>query len=130
MTNGPADCLFHKEHLWVRRLEGDEALVGITDHARISLKKIVYVDCPKPGTQLVQGVPFGVIESTKVVSDLHAPASGTVIESNTRLKKEVSLINNDPHGEGWITRIKLTRPAELSGLMTADQYLQHVGKKA
>lgn len=116
------NCLYHFEHLWVRALTDEEALVGISDYARNQLGEIVFVDLPAIGVEIVQGTPLGVIESMKVVSDLIAPASGRVLEVNTRLQGEISLINEDPQGSGWILRIRLTHPDELSGLLSHEQY--------
>lgn len=125
--NPGCDCVYHFCHLWVRKLENEEALVGISLYAKNQLGEIAYVDSPAMGVEIVQGIPFGVVESMKVVSELVAPASGKVLETNTRLQSEISLINEDPEGDGWILRIKLANPEELSGLLSQEQYTGQFG---
>ena len=114
--------LFHSEHLWVRKIDDHHMLVGISNYAKGQLGDIVFVDFPDVGSEIVQGVPFGVVESMKVVSDLIAPVCGTVIETNEQLQEEIALINDDPQGGGWILRIKLTDPSQLSALLSDEQY--------
>lgn len=116
------NCLYHFEHLWVRVLTDEEALVGISAYARNQLGEIVFVDLPAIGVEIVQGAPFGIVESMKVVSDLIAPVSGRVLEVNTRLQGDVSLVNEDPQGSGWILRIRVAHPDELSELLSHEQY--------
>lgn len=123
----PSDNKFHPEHLWVRLLPDGEALVGISNFAREQLGEVVYVDYPKTGTSIVQGVSFGVIESSKIVSDLIAPITGTVVKTNTGGAKAIEDVNADPEGNGWILRIRITRDDELTPLLTSAQYLSHVG---
>jgi glycine cleavage system H protein len=118
---------FHPEHLWVRLLPGGEALVGISNFAREQLGEVVYVDYPRAGSDLVQGVSFGVVESSKIVSDLIAPVSGTVLEANPEGAKAIVDINADPEGQGWILRIRVTGHAELDSLLTSAQYLSRLG---
>lgn len=125
----PSENHFHVEHLWVRLLPDGEALVGISNFAREQLGEVVYVDYPKTGTSIEQGVSFGVIESSKVVSDLVAPVSGTVVETNTGGAKAIEDINADPEGCGWILRIRVAEGADLSALLTADTYRSLIGAK-
>lgn len=118
----PSDRLYHVEHLWLRRLGPGEAVLGVSEFAQDQLGQIVYVEQLDPGSEVRQGVSFGTIESAKTASDLISPASGTVICSNGRLNDEPWLVNKDPYNEGWILRIRLANPSELSALLTAEQY--------
>lgn len=113
---------YHKEHAWVK-IEDGEAFVGISQFAQEELGELVYVDLPAEGDELVAGEEFGQIESTKTTSELIAPASGEVIESNLLLEDNPGLINDSPENRGWITKIKLTAPEELDGLMESGDYL-------
>lgn len=122
----PPDCLYHKDHLWIRRAGDDEAVVGVTHYAQESLGEVVYVDCPKIGAEIQQGVSFGIIESVKVVSDLVSPVTGTVLSLNGILSDDPCSINRDPYGEGWLLKIKLANLDELSGLMSANDYERYV----
>ena len=112
---------FHPEHTWVKP-DGDTALVGITDHAQDQLGRIVFVDLPEADDELVGGQVFGQIESQKTTSDLIAPASGIVVESNLELEDKPETINDSPQGRGWITRIRLTEPDELNQLLDEVNY--------
>ncbi|MBW2061166.1 MAG: glycine cleavage system protein GcvH [Deltaproteobacteria bacterium] len=116
---------YHKEHTWVK-MDGNEALVGITDHAQEELGEIVYVDLPEADDKLIAGDEFGQIESTKTTSDLIAPISGDVIESNMELEDIPTLINQSPEDRGWITRIIPSDPGELDELMTGEEYLSYL----
>lgn len=122
----PADYLCHKEHLWVRPLGEDVVLVGVTHYAQNSLGEVVYVDCPKAGTKIDQGVSFGIVESVKIVSDLISPVSGTVMEVNEQLKADPCCINRDPYGEGWLLKVRLPDSQALNGLMSAADYEKYV----
>ncbi len=117
---------FHKEHTWVR-VEGDIGTVGITDYAQAQLRKIIYVELPDEGKEVEMGESFGQIESNKTTSDLIAPVSGEVVESNGELDDKPKLVNESPYGDGWITKIKLSNPAELDGLMDEAAYKQSIG---
>ena len=121
----PADLKYSKEHAWVR-VEGAAAVIGITDHAQKELGDIVFVETPKPGAALSQFKPFGVVESVKSVSDLHAPASGAVTRVNDALAVTPELVNKDPYGAGWLVAVALKDPGELAGLMTAGEYEAYV----
>lgn len=122
-----SDYAYHGEHLWVLELQEQEALVGISNYAKSRLGDIVFVDLPAIGTEIIQGTPFGVVESMKVVSDLIAPVSGHVIGVNTSLQEDVAPINGDPQGDGWIIRIKLANGCDVSSLMSGEQYGKHCG---
>jgi len=123
----PADLKYTKEHAWVR-VEGAGALVGITDHAQKELGDIVFVETPKVGAALSQHKPFGVVESVKSVSDLHAPVSGSVARVNETLAAAPEIVNKDPYGAGWMIAVALKDPAELDGLMSAAQYETYVAE--
>jgi glycine cleavage system H protein len=117
----PEDLKYTREHEWARA-EGDRATVGITDYAQDALGDIVYVDLPVPGTAVGAGERFGEVESTKSVSDIYSPVSGTIVERNNDLDKSPEIINSDPYGRGWLVIVQITDPAELDGLMNAETY--------
>ena len=112
---------YTREHEWIR-LEGDVALVGISDYAQQQLGDIVFVELPEVGSALKQYGTFGVVESVKAVSDLYAPVSGTVTEVNEALRDRPELLNSDPFGEGWIARLELADDAGVDALMDATTY--------
>ena len=120
----PADLKYTKEHEWIKP-DGGEASIGITQYAQESLGDIVFVDLPKPGTELTAGKTFGSIESVKAVSDLYAPASGTVTEVNGDLATSPEKVNKDAHG-AWLLKVKLKDPAELGSLLSAADYEKFV----
>jgi glycine cleavage system H protein len=122
----PANFSYTKEHEWVR-VEGDIGVVGITDHAQKELGDIVYVDLPKPGTHVEQGKTLGSVESVKAVSDIYAPVSGEVAEVNAMLSTSPEKLNEDPHGNAWLVKIKLSAPDEIKRLLSAEDYQQYVG---
>jgi glycine cleavage system H protein len=117
----PTDLRYTKDHEWVR-VDGDEATVGITEYAAGQLGDIVFVELPDAGRSLEQFATFGVVESVKAVSDLFAPVSGKVVTSNDALAGSPELVNADPHGGGWMIRIKLAKPEEVDELLDADAY--------
>jgi glycine cleavage system H protein len=117
----PAELKYFKEHDWVR-VEGDEAVFGITWYAQDALGEIVYVDLPDPGTVVHAGAKYGELESVKAVTDVYAPVGGEVTAKNEPLDDEPQAINEDPYGGGWLVRVKLSEPAELDGLMTVEAY--------
>ena len=119
--NFPEDLKYTTEHEWIR-VEGDIATVGITDFAQEQLGDIVFVELPEEEESIEKGDTFGVVESTKSVSDLYVPLSGTVIESNDPLLDSPEVINEDPYGEGWMIRIKLKSPDEIKELLDAKAY--------
>jgi glycine cleavage system H protein len=122
----PANFHYTKEHEWVR-VEGDIGVVGITDHAQQELGDIVYVDLPKPGAHLEQGNTLGSVESVKAVSDIYAPVSGEVLEINPLLSTAPEKLNEDPHGDAWLVKIKLSAPDEIKRLLSAEDYQNYVG---
>jgi glycine cleavage system H protein len=120
-TMVPTDLRYTKDHEWVR-VEGDEATVGITEYAAGQLGDIVFVELPDAGRNLDQFATFGVVESVKAVSDLFAPVSGEVVTTNDALTGSPELVNADPHGGGWMIRIKLAKPEEVDDLLDAAAY--------
>jgi glycine cleavage system H protein len=123
VSNIPDDLTYTPEHEWVRAADGSvTARIGITDHAQEALGDVVYVSLPELGAPVTAGGAFGEIESTKSVSDLFAPVSGSVSARNEALEQEPGLINSDPYGEGWIVEIEMSNPAELDGLLDAAAY--------
>jgi glycine cleavage system H protein len=112
---------YHAEHTWVR-IEGDTALVGITQHAQDTLGDIVFVDFAPVGTAAAQGTVAGVVESVKAAADVHMPASVEILEHNEALRADPSLANSDPEGAGWFYKVKLCNAVELDGLMDDATY--------
>jgi glycine cleavage system H protein len=122
----PDDRRYSKEHEWIRP-ENGEGVVGLTRFAADELGDIVYVELPAVGVTLTQFKSFGVVESVKAVSDLYAPASGTVVAVNEDLRSRPELLNSDPHDGGWICRISLTDAGELDALLDAGGYAELIG---
>jgi glycine cleavage system H protein len=122
----PENFRYTKEHEWVQ-IAGDVGIVGITDHAQKELGDIVYVDLPKVGTRVEKGKPLGSVESVKAVSDIFAPVSGEVLEVNDILSNKPETLNEDPHGAGWLVKIKLSAPGEIQQLLSAEDYQKYVG---
>lgn len=125
----PADLRYTKEHEWVR-VEGDVGTVGITDHAQQELGDIVYVDLPKAGSAAVRGQTFGSVESVKAVSDIYAPVSGEIVAINEALATSPEKVNEDPHGEAWLVKIKLSAPDEIKQLLSPEDYQTYVTAEA
>lgn len=123
----PADFKYTKEHEWIKA-DGGSATIGITSYAQESLGDIVFVDLPKPGTELSAGKTFGSVESVKAVSDLYAPASGTVTEINSELSTSPENINKDAHG-AWMLKMSLKNPGELNALLSAGDYEKFVSEE-
>lgn len=117
----PSDRKYTKEHEWVRA-DGDVGTVGITDYAQDQLGDVVFVDLPAAGTKVAALAKFGEIESVKAVSELFSPVSGEVAERNEALTDNPQWVNDDPYGEGWMLRVRLSVPAELDSLMSAEEY--------
>jgi glycine cleavage system H protein len=119
--NLPDDLRYSQSHEWVR-VQGDTALVGITDFAQNELGDVVFVELPTPGRQIQQDDIFGSIESVKAVSDLISPLTGEVLETNEPLSTDPAVVNTSPYDDGWMLKVKLDDPAQVEGLMTAEQY--------
>ena len=117
----PEDLKYTREHEWVS-IDGSVATIGITDHAQEQLGDVVFVELPSLGDRVEKAAAFGVVESTKAVSDVYAPLSGEVTEVNDDLLDNQELINEDPYGDGWMVKITLGDKADLEDLMTADEY--------
>jgi len=122
----PADLRYHREHDWVRA-EGDEAVFGITWYAQDALGEVVYYDPPAVGTSIAKDGSYGELESVKAVSDIIAPASGEVIAVNSAVTDRPEIVNEDPYGEGWLVRVKLSDPAELDDLLDEPAYREYLG---
>jgi len=123
----PQNYSYTKEHEWVS-VAGDIGTIGITHHAQKELGDIVYVDLPKLGAAITAHATFGSVESVKAVSDIYSPVSGEVLEVNSLLATKPEKLNEDPHGEAWLVKVKLASLDELKGLMTAADYQQYIGE--
>jgi glycine cleavage system H protein len=126
MANVPANLKYSNDHEWLR-VEGDVAVIGITDYAQSQLGDIVFVDVPTVGETIEANEVFGSIEAVKTVSDAFTPVSGEVIEFNEAVEADSSLVNKDPYGEGWLVKIKMSNPAEVDGLLDAAAYEALIG---
>ena len=124
--NIPAELKYTKDHEWVK-IEGDNAIVGITDFAQSELGDIVFVDVESVDEELNVGDVFGSVEAVKTVSDLYLPISGKVVEFNEELESEPELVNTDPYGKGWIIKLKIANDADQSELLSAEQYQEVIG---
>lgn len=124
--NIPQDLRYTKDHEWVR-LEGDEAVIGITDFAQSELGDIVFVDINTEGQDVDAETVFGTVEAVKTVSDLFMPLTGKVIEVNPGLGDDPAAVNTDPYGKGWMVRVKLADPSAFGSLLSAEQYEELVG---
>jgi len=129
MSNYPDDCRYAKSHEWVR-IEGEEATIGISDYAQKELGEIVFVDLPEVGQVFDAGDEFGTIESVKAVSELYMPVAGEILEHNTNVKEDPGAVNEDPHGEGWLLKMKVPSDADLALLMTAEAYEAYLKEEA
>ena len=121
MANIPDDLHYSKDHEWVR-VEGNTAVVGITDYAQDSLGDVVYVELPKAGDEFAANESFGSVESVKAVSEVFSPVSGVISGINEALNDEPEKVNQDPYGEGWMIRVQLSNPGEVDSLLTAAEY--------
>src|SRR6267142_2484471 len=124
----PTQFKYSKDHEWIE-VKGDVATVGITDYAQHELGDVVFVELPAVGAKVTTGKLFGTIESVKAVSELYAPVSGEVLETNAALSNAPETVNSDPHGAAWLIKIKLANPAEVSGLMDAAAYQAFISEK-
>jgi len=122
----PDNFRYSKEHEWVR-LDGETATIGITDHAQEELGDIVYVDLPKPGAKVEQGKTLGTVESVKAVSEIYSPINGEVVEINPALADAPEKLNEDPHGEAWLVKVRVEGQAPLDQLMSAAEYQSYIG---
>jgi glycine cleavage system H protein len=118
----PDDLLYHAEHDWARIEGSDEATLGITWFAQDALGEVVFFDPPAVGTSLTKDAPYAEVESVKAVSDVVAPLSGEIVAVNETLPDNPALINDDPYGEGWLVRVRMSEPAEREALMDAAAY--------
>jgi glycine cleavage system H protein len=125
----PANYRYTKEHEWVD-LKGELATIGITDFAQHELGDVVFVELPKPGAKIEAGKTFGTVESVKAVSDIYAPASGEVVEANGVLHNTPETINTDPHGAGWLIKVRLAKPAEVGALMDTAAYEAYIASES
>lgn len=129
MSNIPAELKYTKTHEWAK-IEGDYAIIGISDHAQEALGDIVFVELPETGKNVEMSKECGVIESVKSASDLYSPLSGEVVAFNDALTQTPALLNSDPYGEGWLFKIKLSKKDELSTLMDANTYEKFLDETA
>ncbi|HQW05371.1 MAG: glycine cleavage system protein GcvH [Flavobacteriales bacterium] len=124
--NIPAELRYTKDHEWIR-IEGNEATIGITDFAQGELGDIVFIDIGTEGQELASEAVFGTVEAVKTVSDLFMPLSGKVISLNPALADDPAAVNSDPYGKGWMVKVEVSDPAQVEGLLTADQYKALLG---
>jgi glycine cleavage system H protein len=129
MSSYPDDRFYSKSHEWIR-VDGDTATIGITDHAQKELGDVVFVELPDLGEIFDEGQEFGTIESVKAVSELFLPVAGEIVEINKGLVDEPNAVNEDPHGDGWLVRVKVTSDGALDGLMNAAGYEKFVEEEA
>ena len=125
--NIPAELKYTKDHEWIK-VEGNKAIVGITDFAQGELGDIVYVDISSVGREIAQHEVFGTVEAVKTVSDLFMPLAGKVLEFNKALESAPEKVNSDPYGEGWMVKLEIKNEAEVAGLLTSTQYKELIGK--
>ncbi|HVF91556.1 MAG TPA: glycine cleavage system protein GcvH [Blastocatellia bacterium] len=129
MANTPEELSYTKDHEWVR-VKGEQATVGITDHAQKELGDVVYVELPKMGDKFESAEPFGSVESVKAVSEIYMPLSGTVVEVNGALNDTPEKVNEDPYGEGWMVVLQLENPSQVDALLTAAEYEDYIKEEA
>ena len=127
MANVPEDLHYSKDHEWVR-VDGNEAVIGITDYAQNSLGDVVYVELPKPGDEFAANESFGSVESVKAVSEVFSPVAGVVSAINESLADEPEKVNSDPYGEGWMIALRVKNPADVNALLSAADYRSHIGE--
>jgi glycine cleavage system H protein len=124
MSDVPSDLLYRESHEWVRQEDDGSVVVGISDHAQAALGDIVFVELPEPGMSYAQGDACAVVESVKAASDIYAPISGEIIEFNTALEDDPSLLNSDPYGDGWLFSMSPSDPDEIDQLMDKAAYTE------
>ncbi len=123
----PQEFLYTQDHEWIR-VDGTTASIGITEHAQKELGDIVFVEVPQVGSQVTRKESLGTVESVKAVADVYSPVTGEVIAVNPKIQKAPELVNTDPHGEGWLVRVRLKDRSETESLMTADEYEEYLKK--
>ena len=128
MSNIPNDLKYAKSHEWAR-VSDNTAVVGVSDHAQQELTDVVFVELPSVGRSFKAGDSCAVVESVKTANDVYSPLSGEVTEVNQKVVDDPALVNNDPYGNGWFFKIKLSDPAEVEQLLTPDQYASQIGEK-
>ncbi len=121
MANVPENLHYSKDHEWLK-VEGEAAVVGITDHAQDQLGDVVYVELPKVGEEFAANEPFGSVESVKAVSEIFTPVTGAVMAVNDSLADEPEKVNKDPYGDGWMIKIRMSKSGEVDSLLTAAEY--------
>jgi glycine cleavage system H protein len=124
----PDDLRYHEEHDWAR-IEGDEAVLGVTWFAADALGELVHFEPPEAGATVTKDTSYGEVESVKAVSDVIAPLSGEVLEVNQKVVDAPETVNDDPYGEGWLVRVRLTNPGEADALMDVEAYKQHLAEQ-
>jgi len=124
----PDDLRYHPEHDWAR-IDGDEATFGITWFAQDALGELVHYEAPEAGTTVAKDKTYAEVESVKAVSDVIAPLSGEILEVNAAVAEAPETVNEDPYGEGWLVRVRLTDPGEVAALMSADDYRRHLAEQ-
>ena len=125
MSAVPTDLKYVSSHEWVK-VEGDNATIGISDHAQEELTELVFVELPEDGSELNAGDPCAVVESVKTASDIYAPVSGQVIETNKALETEPGTVNQDPYGNGWFFKIRLSKLEEIDELLSNEEYAEQI----
>ncbi len=126
VMNIPNDLRYTKSHEWVR-VNGDEAVIGITDHAQSELGDVVFVELPAAGRSVRAEETFGSVESVKTVSDLYSPIAGVIVEVNEKLGAQSELVNSDPYGDGWLVKLKMNNPADADSLLDPAAYQAEIG---
>ncbi len=129
MANVPEDLHYSKDHEWLR-VDGDMAVIGITDYAQNSLGDVVYVELPKPGEKFEAHESFGSVESVKAVSEIFTPISGEVVEINESLADEPEKVNSEPYGDGWMIRMRMSNPGEVDSLLSAIEYEEFISRES
>ena len=124
--NFPSELKYTKDHEWIK-IEGNQAIVGITEFAQRELGDIVYIDINTVGQEVAENEVFGTVEAVKTVSDLFMPVTGTILEINKKLDAAPELVNQDPYGEGWMVKISVRSVVEVGDLLSADQYKELIG---
>ena len=125
----PADLRYHKEHEWVR-VDGQKAILGISDFAQDALGDVVFVQLPSVETMITLDQEIGEVESTKAASSIYSPVSGKIVKVNTELEDHPEYLNKDPYGQGWLAVVELSNPAEVNSLMTASQYEEFLSSQS